>query len=56
MLKGTSFYIRWAVFLSKRLMKPWSTTQPTVTLSSGEAKLNGVVRGAAQGLGFQALA
>ena len=36
-------------------VKHWSSTQPGVALSSGEAEYNGVVRGAGQGLGFQAL-
>jgi hypothetical protein len=36
-------------------VKHWSSTQPGVSLSSGEAEYIGVVRGAAQGLGFQAL-
>lgn len=44
------------IFLNQHLVKHWSTTQPTVALSSGEAELAGIVRGAAQGLGFQALA
>ena len=33
----------------------WSSTQSSVTLSSGEAEFHGVVKGAAMGLGFQAL-
>ena len=36
-------------------VKHWSSTQPGIALSSGEAEYNGVVRGAGQGLGFQAL-
>ena len=36
-------------------VKHWSSTQPGVALSSGEAEYVGVVRGAGQGLGFQAL-
>ena len=36
-------------------MKSWSSTQPTITLSSGEAELHGVVKGGANGLGFLAL-
>ena len=38
------------------LVKHWSTTQSTVALSSGEAELTGIVKGAAQGLGLQSLA
>ena len=39
----------------KHLLKSWSSTQPTITLSSGEAELHGVVRGGAVGLGFLSL-
>ena len=44
-----------AVMLGKHTIKHWSSTQPSVTLSSGEAEFYGVVRGAGQGLGYQAL-
>ena len=37
------------------LVKHWSTTQSTVALSSAEAELTGICKGAAQGLGLQAL-
>jgi hypothetical protein len=37
------------------LLKHWSSTQKTVTLSSGEAELNGIVKGAAEALGLQSL-
>ena len=37
------------------LVQHWSTTQTTVALSSGEAELVGLVRGASQGLGFQSM-
>ena len=33
-------------------LKSWSKTQPTIALSSGEAELAAVVRGAAEGLGM----
>ena len=36
-------------------IKSWSSTQPTITLSSGEAELHGVVRAAANGLGYLSL-
>ena len=36
-------------------IKHWSKTQTTVSLSSGEAELQGIAYGAAQGLGLQAL-
>ena len=38
------------------LVKHWSTTQKTVTLSSGEAELAGIVKGTAEGLGLRSLA
>ena len=44
-----------AVMLGRHTIKHWSSTQPSVTLSSGEAEFYGVVRGAGQGLGYQAL-
>jgi hypothetical protein len=37
------------------LIKHWSSTQKSVTLSSGEAELNGIVKGAAEALGLQSL-
>ena len=43
------------VLLGNRTIKHWSSTQASVTLSSGEAEFNGVIRGAGQGLGYQAL-
>lgn len=44
------------VFVGHCLVKHWGTTQTTVALSSGETELVGVVKGAAQGVGFQASA
>ena len=41
--------------LGRHAVKTWSTTQASVTLSSGEAEFAGVVRGAGMGLGFQSL-
>ena len=38
------------------LVKHWSTTQATVALSSAEAELTGICKGASQGLGLQSLA
>ena len=38
--------------VGSHLLKSWSSTQPVITLSSGEAELYGVVRGSAVGLGF----
>ena len=38
------------------LIKHWSTTQTTVALSSAEAELTGICKGAAQSLGLQSLA
>ena len=36
-------------------IKHWSKTQPTIALSSGEAELNGIGAGIAQGLGVQSI-
>jgi hypothetical protein len=43
------------VMLGGHMIKSWSSTQPGVTLSSGEAELCGVIRGSGMGLGFQSL-
>ena len=44
-----------AVMLGRHTRKHWSSTMPSVALSSGEAEFYGVVRGAGQGLGYQSL-
>ena len=36
-------------------VKHWSKTQTTIALSSGEAELNGIGQGIAQGLGVQSI-
>ena len=36
-------------------IKHWSKTQPTIALSSGEAELNGIGAGIAQGLGVRSI-
>ena len=41
--------------MGAQLMKSCSSTQPVITLSSGEAELYGVVRAAANGLGYLSL-
>ncbi len=41
--------------LGKHAIKHWSSTQTSIALSSGEAEFAGVIRGAGQGLGYQAL-
>ena len=43
------------VMLGRHTIKHWSSTQPNVALSSGEAEFYGVVHGAGHGLGYQAL-
>jgi len=45
-----------AAMRGSHLLKHWSTTQTTVALSSAEAELTGICRGAAQSLGLQSLA
>ena len=37
-------------------LKHWATTQSTIALSSGEAELTGLVKGASHGLGMQSVA
>ena len=41
------------VMLGAHVIKTWSTTQPSVTLSSGEADLYGVVKACRAGLGIR---
>ena len=41
--------------LGKHLIKSWSSTQTTISLSSGEAEFYGVVKASGVGLGLQAL-
>ncbi len=43
------------VMMGRHAVKHWASTQTSVTLSSGEAEFAGVIRGAGQGLGYQAL-
>ena len=43
------------VMVGTHAIKTWSSTQASVSLSSGEAELYGVVRGAGMGLGYQSL-
>jgi len=43
------------IFLGSHTIKTWSSTQSSVSLSSGEAEFNGVVKGAGAGLGYQSL-
>eukprot|EP00969_Alexandrium_andersonii_P044456 1951466-Alexandrium_andersonii.AAC.1 len=38
------------------LIKHWSSTQKTIALSSGEAELAGIVKGAAEGMGLVSVA
>ena len=43
------------VMIGSCLIKHWSKTQSTISLSSGEAELHGIAMGCAQGLGIQSL-
>ena len=44
------------ILMGGHLLKHWSTTQATIALSSGEAELVGILKGASMGLGMQSLA
>ena len=44
-----------SIMVGQHLIKHWSSTQPSPSLSSGEAEFYGLVRGAGQGLGYQSL-
>jgi hypothetical protein len=44
-----------SVMMGSHTIKTWSSIQTGVALSSGEAELNGVLKGSAMGLGFQSL-
>ena len=41
--------------LGSHVIRTWSSTQPSVTLSSGEAEFYGLVKAAGAGLGHQSL-
>ncbi len=43
------------IMLGAHTIKTWSSTQASISLSSGEAEFNGVVRGAGAGLGYRSL-
>ena len=43
------------ILVGGHAVKSWSSTQSNVSLSSGEAEFNGVVRGSGAGLGYQSL-
>ena len=43
------------IMLGAHTIKTWSSTQSSISLSSGEAEFNGVVRGAGAGLGYRSL-
>ena len=42
--------------LGRHCLKHWASTQATIALSSGEAELNGIARGAAHALGVKRMA
>ena len=43
------------IMLGAHTIKTWSSTQSSISLSSGEAEFNGVVRGSGAGLGYRSL-
>jgi len=44
-----------AIMLGKHLIKTWSSTQPSISLSSAEAEFYGLVKASGMGLGYRAL-
>ena len=50
--KSTS---RGAIMRGSHLIKHWSTTQQTIALSSGEAELKGIIKGATEGIGLKSV-
>ena len=44
------------IVVGSHLVKHWSSTQKTIALSSGEAELAGIVKGASEGMGLRSLA
>ena len=44
------------VLLGKHMVRHWASTQRSVTQSSGEAELNGIVKGVCEGMGMRSLA
>ena len=46
---------RWSDHGRGHCIKHWSTTQTTVSLSSAEAELHGIAKGASQGLGMRSI-
>ena len=44
------------ILRGSHLLQHWSTTQTTVALSSGEAELSGICRGASRGIGVRSIA
>ena len=55
MSSNVTLNIGGVVKLGSHVIKSWSTTQATVALSSGEAELYALVKGAAQSLGMISL-
>ena len=49
-------YLRGAAMRGEHLIRHWSATQSTVTLSSAEAELHGICKGASNSLGLQSIA
>ena len=44
------------MLLGEHVIKSWSTNQPTIALSSGEAEYYGMVKGSSQALGLKVIA
>ena len=44
-----------AIMIGRHCVKTWSTTQPKIALSSGEAEYGGIVKASSEGMGVQSM-
>ena len=56
MLGHAELHERWRVLVGQHLIKRWPATCKTIALSSGEAELAGIAKGAAEGPGIMSVA
>ena len=56
-MQGHAPVDEWSVLMrGSHCIRHWSTTQPTIALSSGEAELGGICKGAANAIGLRSVA